>query len=72
MNSTRSLVGILVGRKEFKEDGESHTYSKIGVEKLNFGTGKLRKPFLVCCLRQLFSAVVKYGEVARQLATGDS
>jgi hypothetical protein len=67
-----SSVGRLVGRKEYREDGEPHIYSKIGVEKLNFGIGKPKKPSLVCWLHRLFSMVVKYEEAACQLTVGDS
>jgi hypothetical protein len=70
--STISSVRRLVGRKGYMDDGEPHTYSKIGAEKRNFGIGKPKKSSLVCWLRWFFSIVVKYGEVACQLADGDN
>jgi hypothetical protein len=39
------------------EDGEPHTYSKIGVEKLNFGIGKPKK----ILFGLLVTSVVLYG-----------
>ena len=72
LTSTISLVGRLVGRKGYREDGEPHTYSKIGAKKWNFGIGKPKKPSLVCWLRRLFFMVVKYGEATCQLVDGDT